>query len=437
MKIGVRKASVACGTAFASLALAAITATSAWGASSALVIGGIATSSMHDAVMSQLLGGALKDQQRVSVNWPAEAAPYTGKNDLTLGASINIGVNNLNAQIDAALDRLAKDGQGNYINDEKVTVVGLSAGSLVVNEVLRQLAADAEAPDKNQITFVLVADSSRQKLINQTRYNKSFDYTYRPAPETEYDIVVVTGEYDGMADFPDRWWNGLAVLNAIAGGIYVHVPMMFADLSKVPAENITVDVNSKGGTTTNYLVPTAKLPLVQMFPSLAAREAELKAKIDKAYSRNDVRATALRTFVAAPAAVAEPVAAPAVIAEPVAEPQVEEKAVEAVTTAVADSDAQAESGAAAPVGDEVVEDTVGEAVVRDGDDADVAETDADVTGTVDGDAAVEDETDAAAQEDADTSQSADADQDRDSTEASSDSSSDESGSGSSDSSDSE
>lgn len=82
---------------------------------------------------------------------------------------------------------------------------------------------------------------------------------------------MVTGDYDGMADFPDRRWNGVAALNAIVGGIYVHVPMMFADLSKVPAENVSVGVNSKGGTTTNYLVPTAKLPLVQMFPSLAKR----------------------------------------------------------------------------------------------------------------------------------------------------------------------
>ncbi len=24
------------------------------------------------------------------------------------------------------------------------------------------------------------------------------------------DITVVTGEYDGMADLPDSWWNGVA-----------------------------------------------------------------------------------------------------------------------------------------------------------------------------------------------------------------------------------
>lgn len=103
-------------------------------------------------------------------------------------------------------------------------MVGLSAGSLVVNEVLRQMDADPDAPDKNEITFIVVADSSRQSLIDKARYDPRFDYTYQPAPETKYDIIVVTGEYDGMADFPDRWWNLLAVANAVAGSIFVHVP---------------------------------------------------------------------------------------------------------------------------------------------------------------------------------------------------------------------
>ena len=311
MRTGMRKAAVTCGTVFASALLTLTTATSAWGSSSALVIGGTATPTMHDVVMAQLLGGALQGQERVSVNWPAQAAPYTGADDLTLGASINVGITNLNAQIDAALDRLARDEGGNVVDGEKVTVVGLSAGSLVVNEVLRQLAADTEAPGSEEITCIVVADSSRQKLIDEARYNSKHDYTYRPAPETKYDIIVVTGEYDGLADFPDRWWNLLAVANAVAGSVYVHIPVMFADLSKVPAENITVDVNSQGGTTSHYLVPTAKLPLVQMFPSLAAQEAELKAAIDKGYSRNDAPAGALQTLVAAAPVVADETDTPA------------------------------------------------------------------------------------------------------------------------------
>ena len=294
MRTTFRKVGVACGTLVASAALAVTTATGAWGSSSALVVGGLATPTMHDLVMAQVLGDQLHGQQRVSINWPAEAAPYTGSRDMTLGASIAVGITNLNAEIAAALGRLSAPG-------EKVTVVGLSAGSLVVTEVLRLMAADANAPDPNDITFIVVADSSRQKLIDKAKYNSRYDYTYQPAPETEYDVIVVTGEYDGMADFPDRWWNFTAVLNAIAGSIFVHVPVMFADLDDVPAENITVDVNSLGGTTTHYLVPAKTLPLVQLMPWLKSKEAELKAKVDAGYARNDVVNTAALRTTAVPA----------------------------------------------------------------------------------------------------------------------------------------
>ncbi|MGE2832848.1 PE-PPE domain-containing protein [Mycobacterium sp. SMC-4] len=271
--------------------LALSTATTGGAASSALVIGGISTPSLHDVVMSRLLGGALQDRERVSVQWPAEAGPYTGRDDLPLGQSINIGVENLSAEIDAALDRLERDENGNVLNGETVTVVGLSAGSLVVTEVLREMADDPDAPDASEINFIVVADSSRQELIRDARYNPRYDYTYQPAPQTEYDTIEVTGEYDGLADFPDRPWNLLAVANAFVGSVFVHVPVMFADLDDVPPEYITTTVNSQGGTVTRYLVPAERLPLVQLLPFLEPMEPQLKEIIDRGYSRNDLLGT--------------------------------------------------------------------------------------------------------------------------------------------------
>lgn len=286
----VRNSGVACGAAAATAVLAMSTATSGWGVSTAIVIGGIGTPSLHDTVMSQLLGGALRDyDQRVSVNWPAEARPYTGETDMTLGDSIEIGTANLNAQIDNALAALERDADGNLLEGEEVTVLGLSAGSLVVTETLREMTTDDEEdPEADALNFVVVADSSRQEIIDDTeQYNPEYDYTYRPPPQTVYDTVEVTGEYDGMADFPDRWWNLTAIQNAMAGSLFVHVPTMFSDLSEVPKQNTTVTENALGGTTVRYLVPAETLPLVQANPSLAPREAELKAQVDKGYSRND------------------------------------------------------------------------------------------------------------------------------------------------------
>ncbi len=316
MRTTIRRAGVACGTALASLAVALSTVTGASASNSAVVIGGIKVPTMSDLLMAPLLGGVLKNQERVSVNWPAQAGPYSGSGDMSLGASIRVGIPNLTAAINTALGKLSRDADGNVLNGEKVTVVGLSAGSLVVNEVMRNMVTSGELPDPDEITFIVAEDSSRQKLIKDAKYSSKFDYTYRPPPVTPYDVVVITGEYDGMADMPDRPWNFLAMANAMAGAVLVHVPVMYCDLSKVPEENITVTVNSEGGTTTHYLVPTKVLPLVQMNPRLKSREAELKAKIDKGYSRNDIVTTASATTLVA----AEPTAEESEPTEPAADP---------------------------------------------------------------------------------------------------------------------
>ncbi|KRE33223.1 colicin transporter [Mycobacterium sp. Soil538] len=302
-----RKAGVACGTAFASIALALSTATGAGASSTAVMIGGIKIPTMTDLMMAPLLEGAFKNQTRTSVTWPAQAGPYSGKGDMTLGASIAIGIPALDTAIDTALGNLSRDAQGNVIDGEKVTVVGMSAGSLVVNEVLRDWVKAGELPDPDEVSFIVIEDSSRQKLINDVKYSSKFDYTYQPPPITPYDIIVITGEYDGMADMPDRPFNFLAIANAMAGSIVVHVPVMYttslAELAALEGTKYyTEDTNIKGGVTKHYLVPTATLPLVQLMPWLKPKEAELKAKIDKGYSRNDpVTATVAKTAALAPA----------------------------------------------------------------------------------------------------------------------------------------
>ena len=348
MRVGIRKAGVACGSLVASALLAF--SSPSWASSSALVIGGLDTPQLHDIIMAQILGDLTHGQERVSVNWPAEAGPYTGSGDMTLGQSIAVGIDNLNAEIAAALGRLTRDENGNVVNGEKVTVIGLSAGSLVTTEVLRQMAADPNAVDADEISFYLVADSSRQELIKDSKYNPKYDYTYQPAPDTVYDTHVVTGEFDGLADMPDRWWNLTAVVNAMAGAIVVHIPVMFADLDDVPAENITVKTNALGGTTTHYLVPTEELPLVTLLPFLKPMEESLRASVERGYKRYDDVPSAART--ASVATVAAEPAEDTTVSEPV-------KAVEAAVEESADTEDTA------PVD---VADTV-EVVETDADDA--------------------------------------------------------------------
>lgn len=280
MRIAIRRAGIVISAVLAAVLLAFTTATSAI-AGKVLMVGGLEAGNLHDEIMKRILAGRYAGDERINVDWPAEARPYTGATDKTLGESVAEGTKNLETALAAAL-----------ASGQHVTVVGMSAGSLVVDEVLRKLDVAGNAPAKGQLDFMVIADSSRQQVIDRTKYNSTQDYTYQPPPDVKYDIVTVTGEYDGLADFPDRWWNLTAVVNAYVGALFVHIPVMFADLSTVPDENITTTTNPEGGMTKHYLVPTAKLPIVQLLPFLAPTpeaEAALKARIDRGYSRNDDR----------------------------------------------------------------------------------------------------------------------------------------------------
>ncbi|PRC42105.1 PE-PPE domain-containing protein [Mycobacterium sp. ITM-2017-0098] len=404
MRRSIRKAGVACGTVFASAALAITTATGAEAVTTAVAVGGLGTPDMHEVVIAPLLGGKL-DRENVildGVEWPATAgAP--GSSQLTLGQSITVGITNLNTHFDAALDRLSPG--------EQFTVVGFSAGSLVVNDFMRALALESDAPTKDQVKFILVADSSRQALIKSgSKYNPRYDYTYLPAAETIYDIDVVTGEYDGAADLPDRWWNFLALVNAMAGGIFVHVPMMFSDYEAVtPDENITTVTNSKGGVTTTYLVPTKTLPIVQLLPFLKPREAELKAKIDAAYTRNDDRlaATSSVARTSSLATTSSVVETADVETDDAADVQ------EAVEVTTVSDDAADDEGSTKSRGSENADADVDADDVSSTDDEAEAQEDADAADTADADSAdadsAETDSDAADSTDSDSSASASSD----------------------------
>jgi len=312
--LAVRKLTGSLGIAVASMGaavgIALTSATPAVAANQALMLNGIGLNIsgglLPDIVMSQVLGGMFGSYQRTAVGWPMQARPVTGPDSLTLTESVAVGVDNLDAAIKTALTKTGPD--------EHVTVVGLSAGALVADDQLRRLLTDPNAPDKNKLSFVVVADSSRANF-NKNRFDKTLNYQYRVPVATKYDTIVVTAEYDGFADFPDRLWNVVAVANAYAGEILNHVPSVFTDLSTVPERNITVTTNSLGGKTTNYFVPSANLPLVELLPFLEPQADQLKKIVDAGYIRNDPKSAA-PTPAAAVAVAAEALAPANAVTEP-------------------------------------------------------------------------------------------------------------------------
>jgi len=292
------------GIAVMTTGMALSAATAAEAANKVLMVNGLGAGDLSPLAMSAILGGVYggTNYVRENVTWPSQAKPVVGK-DFTLTQSITVGANNLDAAIVKSL------GAG-----DTVTVVGLSAGALVVDEEIGRLNAKTVSPDKSKLTFVVIADSSRCNF-NKNRYDATIGYQYRVPAESKYNVKVVTGQYDGYADFPDRPTNLTAVANAMLGAQIVHIPSMLAPLSAVPAANIKTTTNLKGGVTTSYLVPTKTLPLVTMNPSLAPQAAALRKQIDSAYFRNDPKTAAAATTVAAAQtspAPAAAVAAPAV-----------------------------------------------------------------------------------------------------------------------------
>jgi hypothetical protein len=66
------------------------------------------------------------------------------------------------------------------------------------------------------------------------------------------------------ADFPDRPWNLLALVNSLFGFEYGHGATALSSPSQVHPQNINVTTNATGGTTTTtYFVPSPVLPMLR------------------------------------------------------------------------------------------------------------------------------------------------------------------------------
>lgn len=203
--------------------------------------------------------------------------------------------------------------QGVLAGAGKVVAAGFSQGAIAVayaKQSVMALAADMR-PAADRLSFVTIGDPTcAQGILQRVPFRVPIiGLTPFTPPETPYDTVVVNGEYDGWADFPDRPWNLISLANALLGIAYVHggyetIPGGL-DLSVVPASNVSTTTNSLGGITTTYLIPTQRLPLVQPLrdigvpePIVTAIEQPLKTIVDAGYARNDVKIVAAQSLTA-------------------------------------------------------------------------------------------------------------------------------------------
>jgi hypothetical protein len=252
------------------------------------------------------------DATRVVIPYPGGFWPVTGLDSPTVGESVAVGTNNLDAAIGST--------------SGPIVVTGLSQGTLVLDAEQARLASDPNAPPPDQITFIKAGDPGHllARVFKPGTHVPLIDYTV-PAPvESQYNTIDIVGEYDIFSDPPDRPWNLIADVNAIAAaGYYGHSATAFSDPASVAPEDITITTNSKGATTTTYLVRSEQLPLVRalqdlvgLSPEMAQRLGQtLRPVVDSAYVRNDGSSspTLIRSL---PRVIVPPVAAPVGVAGP-------------------------------------------------------------------------------------------------------------------------
>lgn len=251
-------------------------------AAAALIVGGTTFPTMDPDAMGSLT--TTFASTLISVPYPAQLWPYTPGE--YLGASVTDGVTSLIGLLNAT-----------YSVGTTLIVWGISQGALVLNAAQQVLAGDLSAPPPNALTFVRVADPAAAitgmlNFLPDLVLRDLLHFDMRTAPaDSPYDNIVITNEYDAFADFPDRP-TVLSVLNALAGLFTRHGQTATADLDAVPARNITATVNSRGATTTTFLVPSPFLPLTQPLRDAGVPTATvdridkwLRPMIDAGYSR--------------------------------------------------------------------------------------------------------------------------------------------------------
>lgn len=223
-------------------------------------------------------------------NWvPDMFLPAGGRDEESIGEAATIATENLDADI--------RNGTA------PAAAVGLSQGTLALDMEQVRLANDPHAPPPDKLSFTTIGNPAGRHAFGASflsgifppgSYIPVIDYTMPPEVESQYDTNKIVAAYDGLADFPDRPDNLVAVANATAASAIVHTPAAFTGPGNVPPQNIRSTVNSKGATTTTYLVPVNHLPLTLPLRYLGMSDAfvdqidsVLQPMVDAGYSRND------------------------------------------------------------------------------------------------------------------------------------------------------
>ena len=237
--------------------------------------------------------------KRDLIDYPA-GAPFSWVPSMLLPAGYKPDRVSIGAAATDATNSLNKAIKG---GDQPAAAVGLSQGTLALDQEQVRLANDPKAPPPDKLQFTTIGDPTGYHAFGKSflagmfppgSYIPFIDYTMPKPVESQYDSNRVVATYDGLSDFPDRPDNIISDVNAFAASAIVHTPAAFTGPGDVPPQNMRTTVNSKGATTTTYLIPVNHLPMTLPLRYLGMSDgfvdqidSVLQPIVDAGYSRYD------------------------------------------------------------------------------------------------------------------------------------------------------
>lgn len=155
-------------------------------------------------------------------------------------------------------------------------VFSYSEGARSVTRWLNKHAGDADAPSPDELSFVVIG--------NPTRLYGGSDSDVMP--QTQYQVIDITRQYDMASDFPDNPLNLLALLNSLAAFTVIHTDYEGVDMYD------DANIVWKEGNITYVFVPTKNLPLLEPLRQLGltsladALNEPLKKLVEQGYDRS-------------------------------------------------------------------------------------------------------------------------------------------------------
>ena len=191
-------------------------------------------------------------------------------------------------------------------------VFSYSEGARSVTRWMNKHAGDADAPSPDELSFVMIG--------NPTRLYGGSDSDVMP--QTQYQVIDITRQYDMASDFPDNPLNLIALLNSLAAFTVIHTDYENVDMHD------EANIVWKEGNITYVFVPTENLPLLEPLRQLGlttladALNEPLKKIVERGYDRSYLPAPEEEGNAAQSAPSSAPVSDPAwQAAERKAEPQ--------------------------------------------------------------------------------------------------------------------